>query len=62
MFRSEALEDGIIKTLRAVLEDESFKIKTPATIKAREAVQKFLEWCLRNPDIDLFHKQLTESL
>ena len=55
-------ENLLIKALRVVLEDESFKIKTPATIKARGAAQKFLEWCLRNPDVDSFCKQPTESL
>ena len=35
-----------------VLQDDSFIIKIkPATIKAREAAEKFLEWCLRNPVI-----------
>ena len=34
----------------SILEDKSFKIKTPATVKAREAAQKFFEWCLGNSD------------
>ena len=53
----------LIKALRVILEDKSFEIKTPATVKARESAQKFLEWCLGNSDsVEAFSKQLTESL
>ena len=53
----------MIKCLRVVLQDESFKIKTPAVIKAREAAEKFLAWCLLNTvKTDVFCKQLMQSL
>ena len=55
----------IVRVLQHVLEDESFKIKTPATVQARESAEKFLEWCLNehNRDsLDVFTEWLTESL
>ena len=53
----------LIKGLHVILKDKSLKIKTLATVKAREAAQKFMEWCLENPDfVDAFSMQLAESL
>ena len=51
--------------LQHVLEDESFKIKTPATIQARESAEKFLEWCLKEHNkesLNIFTEWLTECL
>jgi len=55
----------LVKALRVVLEDQSFQIKTPATIKTREAAKEFLKWCcleLSASKVDAFSKKLTESL
>lgn len=47
-------ENLLIKALHVVLQDESFKIKTPVTIKAREAAEKL--------DHFWMHSELAQSL
>jgi len=67
MYHLESLaqENILLKALRVVLEDQSFQIKTPTTIKTREAAKEFLKWCcleLSASKVDAFSKKLTESL
>ena len=55
----------LVRVLQHVLEDESFKIKTPATIQARESAECFLEWCLNEHNRDglkVFTEWLTGCL
>ena len=54
-----------MKALHQLLSDDSFKIKTPATINARNSADELLKWCLdsRNNDtLKEFTKTLTDSL
>ena len=62
---SQGQENVLVKALREVLEDRSFQIKTPTTIKTREAAEKFLEWCLNDSvtsKVNKFSSELKESL
>lgn len=55
----------LVRVLQYVLEDESFEIKTPATIQTREAATEFLEWCLNKHNKNSLHtftEWLTECL
>jgi len=58
-------EHILVTTLKTVLEDDSFKIKTPALIKTRQTAEKMLEWCLQDPNkdqVEEFGKKLTQDL
>jgi len=58
-------EHILVTTLKTVLEDDSFKIKTPALIKIRQTAEKMLEWCLHEPNkdqVEEFGKKLTRDL
>ena len=54
-----------MKALHQLLSDDSFKIKTPKTIGARNSAQDLLKWCLdviNNEKLTKFTKALTDSL
>ena len=62
---SSTSEDVLVNALTMVLEDDSFKIKTPALIQTRQSAEKFLEWCLQVPSkgkVKLFGEKLTQDL
>lgn len=43
-----ATENVLVKALKHVLNDDSFKINTPSMIKARKSGKSLLDWCLYN--------------
>ena len=60
-----ATENVLVKALKHVLDDDSFKINTPSTVQARKSAESLLDWCLNNEMDDKlieFTKQLTASL
>ena len=61
----QAQENPLVKALRDVLNDQSFQIQTPTTIKTRKSAQEFLKWCCLGHSaskIDTFTRKLIESL
>lgn len=58
-------KNNLITALQGVLNDESFKINSPATVKTRKAAESFLEWCLKDDNkdkLDIFTKQISKNL
>ena len=61
----ENATDILVKSLRQVLADDSFKINSPVTIQAKKSAEMLLEWCLQNASdekLNSFSKQLLQSL
>ena len=55
----------LVKALHELLADDSFKVKTPTTIHARNSAQELLKWCLdstNNEKLTKFTNTLTDSL
>jgi len=40
--------DLLIKSLEMVMQDDSFKVNSPATIRTRKSAEEFLKWCRNN--------------
>jgi len=51
----------LVRALRQVLDDNSFKVNAPATIAARKSAGELLNWCLDTKNSEVLHK-FTKSL
>lgn len=58
-------KNELVVTLEQVLSDDSFKIRAPPTIEARESAERLLQWCITNANSALlteFTEKLTDSM
>ena len=39
-------DNELVRALKQVLDDDSFKVKAPATTAARKSADELLNWCL----------------
>ena len=55
----------LVKALQQVMDDESFKINTPAIINTRKSAESLMNWCLTTASLcslKSFNKNITECL
>ena len=58
-------DNELARALKQVLDDDSFKVKAPATIAARKSADELLNWCLGTKNSEFledFTKHLADSL
>ena len=58
-------DNALVKALQQVMNDDFFKINTPAIINARKCAENLLNWCLTTANLcrlNSFSKKFTECL
>ena len=58
-------DNVLVKALQQVMDDDSFKINTPAIINTRKSAENLMNWCLTTASLcslESFNKNITEHL